>query len=778
MKRRAFGVAVIMGSAAIANAQMSAFGPTGVFIRSLQERNIVPTTDPGNPLQPTGFGADTYTGVQAAPEPETDDDAFHVIRASKSRYSGEDVSLGGGTEFMFRGYHVFADAVDGNLGTKIFSLEGDVKVIGKDAVVSGERVVFDFDKTLFHAFNSHEQFNPGMMKGAFVEPLYSRGKEAYGSADEQEFLYSGITSCDLLRPHYEIDGDNIIVRPGKKAIFRKARIKLFGRTILKIPYLEVPLDDRTYNNLPIVGESPIEGYYIKFRYGVPLQGDNALYTHLDLMSNLGVGIGADYLYRNRLVDGTLQVYTIEGPGAMLKVDDEHHEKFKWGTLVLKTDYEQNNYLVDPGSTTESTQALLTFPQRGNAMTKLTLNQSGSDTDGYSTTSQSISVADTRKLTDKITTNVTLDYQNSGTTYEGLTGPVSQTSESLNVKLDAQDELDKATADLTYQREIPIGSTAAFLGSSDETPVATLSSDARRLIGGEFAQNWPFKTSLSIGEFSDQFGGSQITRDMFDLGFTKPDKSTGPFHSDITGEFKQGVYSDGTAEYVLNFGDLESYKLGQNLAANFHYNYLRPYGYSPLAIDYTGQTNLATTDLSYKAGKAFTIGAQSGYDLLLLQQHEAAWQPVGVRMEYQPSTSLLFRAQTTYDTFQGAWSNVRLDLSYKSGPTFLSIGSYFDGIAHTWSNVNLFLDGLKIGKTKFGAILNYNGYTQQLDSAQYSVIYDLHCAEAVFTVMSQNTGFEPGTTYQFFIRLKALPFNSGFGAGNRGQPLGTGTGSSY
>jgi hypothetical protein len=109
---------------------------------------------------------------------------------------------------------------------------------------------------------------------------------------------------------------------------------------------------------------------------------------------------------------------------------------------------------------------------------------------------------------------------------------------------------------------------------------------------------------------------------------------------------------------------------------------------------------------------------------------------------------------------------------------LSIGSYFDGIAHTWSNVNLFLDGLKIGKTKFGAILNYNGYTQQLDSAQYSVIYDLHCAEAVFTVMSQNTGFEPGTTYQFFIRLKALPFNSGFGAGNRGQPLGTGTGSSY
>ncbi|MDR3687826.1 MAG: hypothetical protein P4L46_00505 [Fimbriimonas sp.] len=777
MKRRAFGAVVLLGGVSIAQGQVLAFDPASGFMRALQERSVVPAST-GNPVQPTVAPPQMDPAPQKAPEPEIDDKAFQILHAKHSYQNGDLVAMAGATEFMVRGYHVFAERIEGNLATNIFSLEGDVKVIGKDAVISGDQVTIDFDRRLYHAYVSKQDLKPGILGGSFVADLYAHGLESYGSKSEQETLYGGITSCDLLRPHYEIDADNIIVIPNKKAVFRKARVKLFGRTVLRIPYLEFPLDDRTYNNLPVIGQSPIEGYYIKFRYGVPLQGENRLYTHLDLMSKLGVGIGADYLYRSRVVDGMLQVYTIAGPGEMLKLTDDHRQKFAWGTLSVRADFEQNNYLVNPGSTTESTQALLTFPQHNNAMTKLTLNQTSSLTSGYSTGSQSISVADTRKLTNTITTNVTLDYQNNGSTYQGNTGRISQTNESMNVKFDAQDELSKATADLTYQRQIPIGTTQAVMSSNDATPVATLTSDARRLVGGAFAQNWPFKTSLSIGEFSDQFGGGKITRDMFDLGFQHPDRSSGPFHSEINGEFKQGMYSDGTAEYVLNFGDVESYTLGRATSINLRYNYLRPYGYSPLPIDYTGQTNLATADLSVKPIKSLSIGAQSGYDILRLQQHETAWQPLGARLELQPNDRFLFRAQTTYDTFQEAWSNVRLDLSYKAGATFLSLGSYFDGIAHTWSNVNMFLDGLKIGRTKISALLNYNGYSQRFDSQQYSLTYDLHCAEAVFTVMSQNSGFEPGTTYQFFIRLKAFPFNSGFGAGNRGQPLGTGTGTSF
>jgi len=687
--------------------------------------------------------------------------------------------MSGGVEFVFHGYHVFADSAEGNLTTNIFSLRGDVKIVGKDAVVEGAQVSIDFDKRIYHAVDSKSDLKPTLLQGAFLKDLYAHGKESYGSANENQTLYGGITSCDLLRPHYEIDGDNIIVRPGKRAIFRKARIRLFGRTILKLNYLSIPLDEKTYNNLPEVGESQQEGYFIKTRYTIPLPGDTDLRSRLDYMSRLGVGIGEDWLYKNKTLNGNLDVYTILGPGEMVKITDNHQQKFKWGTLVIDSDYENNNYLVQPGAVIQSERALLTFPQHNEAMTRLTLSESGSSSNGLSSTSDQVGISDTRKFGSKLATTLDVNYQESTTSYQ-VPGAAnsSTTQQNVNVKVDAQDDLTKATAELLYQRQIPIGSTLAVFGSNDVTPELSISSDAKRLVGDKVAQNWPFKTEMSIGQFSDELGNGNVTRDEFDLKFQHPDRSTGNFHSDITGEFRQGIYSDGTAQYLLNLGDVESYKVGSNTSFNLRYNYLRPYGFSPVGIDQSGRQNAATMDLSVKPIKTLSVGVQSGYDLTMLQIQEPAWQPVGIRMEWQPKDYFLLRTQAMYDTLDGAWSTIRIDTSYKPGATFLSVGSYYDGIRHTWENANLFLDNLTWGKTKLSAILTYNGYTQQFDNEQFSLTYDLHCAEAVFTYQVQNDGFEPGRTIMFFIRIKALPFSSPFGAGTRGQPLGTGTGTSF
>ncbi len=778
MKTRAIGAIVMVGGTSLAGAQMLAFQSTGTMVRDLQLRGTLPTTDPGNPLQPKGFGEEDSGRTGKVPEPEVDDKAFQIIRSGHSRQDGDDVMMTGGAEFMDRGYHVFADTVEGNISTHIFSVSGDVKIIGKDALITGDRVTVDFTKKIYHAIDAKSDLKPGAVGGNVKKDLYVHGLESFGSANETETLYGGITSCDLLHPHYEIDGDNIIVRPGKRAIFRKARIKLFGRTILKIPYLSIPLDDRSYNNLPIVGQSPVEGYYVKWRYGIPLPGNNTLYSRLDYMSNLGVGIGADYLYQNHVLDGKLSVYTIEGPGAMLKITDDHNEKFKWGTLVVNLDYEDNNYLVQPGSTIQSIKTLLTFPQHNNALTKLTLSESGSTTSGFSSSSDDIAISDSRKFGKQVATTLDVDYQTSGTTYASPIGSMTSTQENLNVKFDATDDLKQAVAEFQYQRQIPVGSTQAVFGSNDITPELSFSSDSKRLFSSKFADNWPIKISASIGEFSDEFGNGSVSRDSLDLVFQHPDRSTGPWHSDISGEFKQGIYSDNTAQYVLNFADTESYKVGKNLAVNFHYNYLRPYGYSPVAIDTSGQTNLATADLSIKPIKTLSIGAQTGFDMLRLQTSDAAWQPIGIRTEWQPKDYFMLRTQATYDTFQNAWSNIRIDTSYKPGATFLSIGAYYDGVNHTWSNVNLFLDGLTWGKMKLSAILTYDGFLNQFDNQQYSLIYDLHCAEAVFTLQDQQSGFMPGISYSFMIRIKAFPFDIPFGAGSRGQPLGTSTGTTF
>jgi hypothetical protein len=74
-----------------------------------------------------------------------------------------------------------------------------------------------------------------------------------------------------------------------------------------------------------------------------------------------------------------------------------------------------------------------------------------------------------------------------------------------------------------------------------------------------------------------------------------------------------------------------------------------------------------------------------------------------------------------------------------------------------------------------ALLLYNGFLERFDSRHFAFTYDLHCAEAVLQIIENNVGFRPGREFLFFIRIKALPFDSPFGTGRLGQPIGLGGG---
>src|SRR4029079_829550 len=115
------------------------------------------------------------------------------------------------------------------------------------------------------------------------------------------------------------------------------------------------------------------------------------------------------------------------------------------------------------------------------------------------------------------------------------------------------------------------------------------------------------------------------------------------------------------------------------------------------------------------------------------------------------------------------------LAYRPGATFVSIGANYDGLRKVWGSTNLLVDGLKWGRLKMSTLLQYNGYIKQFLTQQYSFAYDLHCAEAVLQVLDNNTGFNPGRQVLFFLRVKALPFESPFGVGSFAQARGTGGG---
>jgi len=735
----------------------------GQVIRNLDKiKPANPLEGPANPPQNSREGA--------LGEPVIDPNALDIIRAGTFDREGDIVRIGGGTEFTYRGYRIFADEAEGDLRVDIFELKGNVKVISADSIVYGDRVVVDFPRNFYRAESGNATLKPSVIQGQFREDLYVRSRASEGSQRESWHYDSCATTCNLDHPHFSIDARETNVRPGRRIIFRDAKIRVFGATIIQIPYLSIPLDSYRYKYLPEVGQSRDEGYFIKNRYGVPLRGDDTFYARLDYMTKLGVGYGGDWGYRSRQLEGLLKVYALGAISNALSVSNTHRQRLSFGELALDTDFQRNNYLTAPGSTILSNRMALNIPTRsGN--TNINFARSSSAFSGSQSVSQNVSVADDRRFGPKTSTSLQVAWNQSSNSYAGAS---DFTSENLDLRFRATQDLTKANALLEYQRNIPVGDAGNFFGGSDRTPVITLTSDANRLLDRKTAAALPFRTSLSWGEFGG-LAGDRISRSYFDVSMNKSGGGRGRLRLDYGGQFRQGFYSDGTAQYVVGGNFNTAYQFGRDTSFNVRYQYLRPEGYTPIGLDRSGRTHYTTMDVSVRPQRYVLVGAQTGYDFNRAKQSDVGWQQVGLRADFVPRQDFQLRTLTTYDTFSQIWSSFRADLTYKPGETYLSIGARYDGFQKQWSNANLFLNNFKVGRTRFSAILSYNGFTKQFDATQYNFVYDLHCWEAVLNINEYRTGFRAGTEFQVFFRLKALPSSSGFGIGTRGQPLGTNVG---
>lgn len=758
----------------LANAQGPVFPLTNVA-RQLADRarnanSPNPLAAPVNPPLPDQAGE--------LPASIPNSRSFKIIRAGEGGpvgLGGDYVKFTGGVEFVYEGYHTYADEAEGNLTTGVFTLRRSVRVEGRDTIITGEQVNVDYKRRTYSGRNARVILAQSLLGGRFRGDLYTDGGAGFGRAGNQIAYNSDVTTCDIEgHPHYEIAARRSDVRPGKRILLYDARIRFFGRTLFNVPFLSLPIDDRTNRYTPDVGQSRDEGYYIKNYFGVPILGggNNDLRARVDYMSKLGNGLGGDYFYQNASLNGVARLYTIAQIGEVI-LQNQHRQRFRWGELSFTNNYQKNNYLTAPGSTVLNTQALLSVPWNG-GQSSLNYNRSGSQYSAGTTETQNYAFNDTHTWWRFLNTQTDLNYTKSQSAYPGSGG---FSTEQMDVKLRGASELKFATANLDYQRTIPVGDNPNFYGGADQTPVLSLESDSTRMFGPKFGQTWPIRTQLSVGEFGDPTN-DRVTRQYISADFNKNDNASKRFRADFNGRFQQGLYSDGTAQYVLGTGTALSYRLGRDTSANLRYNYLRPEGFTPLSVDNTGQSHLATSDLSFRPQKYLLFGGQTGFDFLRAHTSDVGWQQVGLRSEFTPVPFFNLRSLATYDTFNGIWSSVRLDMTYQPGATLLTVGARYDGFQKQWSNANIYLNNLKYGRARFSAVLNYNGLTKQFDATQYNVVYDLHCWELLFTLAEYKTGFRPGREIQILFRLKALPFDGIFGIGRRGQPLGTSTGRDF
>jgi hypothetical protein len=692
---------------------------------------------------------------------------FEIVRSGAGGRTGDLVSCSNGVEILYRGYRCLSDTADGDLKTQIFRFSGNVRVIGQDSEIVGESVTVNFKSKTFNSSYSKASIRPSLVANQVTETIFLSGKQTFGDSKKIEGVDCIFTTCDNEHSHYHLDSESSQIEPGKQAILRKVKIRVLGKKIVTLPILWIPLGDRSFKNLPQFGQTPDEGYFVKNRYGFLLKGDSRAVLRTDYMSKLGVGLGLDTYYRSKDLNGIAKVYTILGENNTTNISSQHEQRLGFAQLTTDIDYQNNNYLSAPSSTLLTTRGLLRLT---GGTTNIGFSKTSQNSANYANSNQVFTFSNARQIK-KGSSNLDVSFNSTDST-----GGTSR--QTIDLRYRGQLDLKQAVASLEYQRTIPVGEVTNFFSGSDRTPVVSLTTDSQRLYGAKSSPTIGFRTDISIGEYLDPVAQRRISRGNFDTTFNRQIKDKGNWKLDLTGGYRQGLYSDNTAQYRITYGTNITYSISNKLTSSLRYSYLKPFGYSPLVIDRTGNTNQFSYDVSYKSNSKSSFGLQTGYDIERTDRGEVPWQQVGIRSEYKNTNDFSFRTLTSYDTFQQVWSNFRLDAQWVKKGFISSLSARYDGIRGTWAAANLYLDGLEFGKMRIGSVLNFNGYSGRLDSQQYNLVYSLHCFEAVLTVSDFGNGFRSGREVGFFIRLKAIPFDGNFGFGRRGQGLGSGTGRDF
>lgn len=717
----------------------------------------------------------TRTDRPKIPEPDPRySKKLRVIRFGHNNSAGDTFSVTDGAEIEYQGYHITSDSVTGNTVTRVFDFSGKVHIRGAKADIVGDHVRVNFADKTYEADDTRSVIYGRKASRFLLDNLYVRAEESYGTQLDSFYEHSDTTTCSYSDdPHFHLVAKSSEVRTNKRLILRHVDFFALHKHLFSLPYLVIPLDEQTSRYTPELGRNSYEGYYEKTKYAIPLAAGYVLY-HFDYFSKLGNGLGADWKHEGSRGQNTfLRAYTIlSGPHELLL---QTQDALRWGNtqISLSSDYSKNNHLLLAGTESLSSRLGFVIPQRtGSSRLNFSFSENGSS--GFKYDQRTATLDDTRRFGSNTNSILNLTYTHSGSTSTGST--INSDRQQLDTRFSLNSELRSATALLEYQRSIPIGSAASYFSVSDRTPVLTLTSDAQRLHTGRFLPD--LRTSASIGQYTDASVPNAISRSNFLLDVDKSSDSTKRFSYNWNGHFQQSLYSDRTAQFVGGYGANATYRLGTNSAWNIRYNELRPQGYTPLSFDRYGRTDLLTSDISYNFSKRFAAGAQTGFDFWQAAQGQPSWQQIGLRTEYNGGQNSFVRSLATYDTINRDWSNVRIDAGLRRGPSYFTVGTLYDAPRHTWGTVNLFAGGLRFGRTSADIRLGYNGYLNRFDNQQAALVYDLHCWEAIVQYQNSLLGFTPGRSIQFFLRLKAIPFDTLFGAARNGSILGTGTGRNF
>jgi hypothetical protein len=678
-------------------------------------------------------------------------------------------------EARWRDYLLHGTRMEGSTRAGSYHFMGEVLLKGNGVSARGEQLLLNASQRYWELWHGSAQLEPAFLDNRLLDSLYLHGKQLRGSQGRVQGEHLQATTCSLEHPHYLWDADSMEAISGKRAILRQVRFKVLGRTLFTLPYVVVPLRETgDPSPLPEAGFSEEEGFYLKYAIAYLLMREATGSVRFDLMQRKGLGINLQQLYPR----GTLNLYFLRDRTlntTNLTGRLQHQQPLGNVQTSWSADYRRNSYLLFADSEAWSVRTDWLLPSPG-GQTRLSFGENRNRTGAFEGIQRTLNLSESRTQ-GRWRWNLSGDYLESASFTRGnRAGGLRQWNTTASIGYD----LSGANLQLEYQRLMPVGGAPAFFGGLERLPELSLTAPARwwglknldaqlRLSFGRFAEGGA--TRLTRERVGFEWQGRLLTHREKDAGRpTAPASPHGTAFTWLYG-FRQTFYSDNTAQYLLQSALEQRVGFAPRSSLALRWNYLRPYGYSPLGMDRTGSYNLVSADLRFEMGGGWSLAAVSAYDLLARKRGREAWNPLNLNLEYSPAEWLRWRTQSTYDLNRGRFTSLLTDLLWRFGDSRLVLSARYDPQRSRWGSVYARLDALKWGRVRLSSILQYNGYLNRFEGRHLLLTYDLHCAELEVRYLDNPFGFRQDRGVQVFLRLKALPSLSRFGYGQFGQPLG-------
>ncbi|MDX1933096.1 MAG: hypothetical protein SFU56_10865 [Capsulimonadales bacterium] len=782
----------------------------------LQGPTTAPRTDARGNAPPVTLDAPARLPQSTATEPATpvpERNLLIIENADRSEIEEDRRLLSGNVRLRYNGYHVASDRAVYQPRRRLLTFEGRVVLNTGQQIVYADGVTLNTRTREFTAREARTIIPTELLAPNVLQPVLLQGRVLERKGDIYTALDGVLTTCDFPNPHYKVGFRQADFIPNNRIVLRDSTLYRYQTKIVRIRYLVIPVRETNRASIPPnVGRTEEEGYFIKFGLNYLLSEILPGLLRFDLMEKKGIGVGFDQAYRLSATGaGVAALYSLNdrNRGVQNLNGRFNHQQYIGDTTAsLTTEFQNNSYQSITADSKNANSTLTLTRNIDNHDTNLSVTQTSSD---Y-TNSRSGTTTYTLTQTEQFggSNRVTLRLNGSDTTNRSLglvtttSGRTEQSADlQANLRMGIFDTVLKANRNLKLTQKGESGGSAAFSGTQ-RLPDLSVSTESDRFgksgtLSG-FLRRIPASYSLGYGRFLENVssfvsGSTQtraVTTGRFLFGFTPRDKTVpltpgGNLSLQLAGNFQQTVYREDAAQYILTGRSNLVQRLGDRSTLNFAYNYLRPYGGSPLEfrLDQTGTTNNLNANLTVETYRT-RLSLVTGYDILEARSdsvtgvRKTPWQNLALQLGLRPSPVLQTRFTTAYDINTGTLLDVTNRTRIRGNGGFaLDTGIRFDPRRYRFPQITEVLTVPLFSRDlKLSALTGYNGVTYRFDYKQFYLTQSFHDYELLFSYVDQRYGFRTERGFNVAFRLKAFPALRPQTTGQYGTPLDTGTGESF